>query len=848
MLKKAHELLTKGAPAPILYAKRCTEEVRCEQLVYQPSYGLYPYQHHAAWLLEKLYKGEKLNILCASPTGSGKSFLLKYCAKLAVKYQCQLRIAVPLVALAEQQYADLCDIFRETPTVDMLFEDEENYYDDEYYYGGPSLEPVPTVGLWTGPTQENEKEALICVCTYEIINIQLDKNPHWMDNCPVLAIDEIHSMNDERGHVLETMMTHPQLHSNIVALSGTIPNVEELAENIGKTNRSPCYIVGHPTRPITLQYHLDIGYEFRNVGMGTTLDEEEWKKANEDLYTNHLPDKLTFNQLKTRLINMVYRLRKEEMLPAMCVAFSCKKLNQMADAVRGIDLLHEKKNKWKVRVLFKRLEARIGTDDYRLIKELAVLAEKGIVLHHSQLCKQYLETVCLMAKHNLARLIFCTSSLSTGINLPVKTVVLTSSKMPSKQGMIWISSALFFQICGRAGRPGCGETKGLVVLCQWQNAMHWRDIFEANVELVEGPGIVNPRTILNCFTFASIDTEQRLCRSPFSSVDYSHLLPFYKECQESLSTHPPIYIEQAKNKLQFLQVATRCREVVHRWVIDLREGMEVLVDAPFPRIHPYQWRFKRWVDRPFTFEVHESDEICESHWVLDVKKEIKGVTRIDTMLALTEMRQYIENVLEGPVQTIPECYDMVEAVQSMERQFFTPLFGEKYHHIIRRLKSLGYLVNNVPTEKGRLVVSLLAVEDPVTLVECWYRHILPRENVHTFVASLTCFLINKKHDDSYNEFCSQVEQISDEVDLCDQQPGSLYMGPIYKWSNGSTIVDIVATYGINVGHFCKVVQRLCQLLQQITSTSRIDLDLTLLCENGLKSVKRGLPFVKSMFL
>lgn len=849
LLKKAQTIVKKGSPPPTIYAKQCEGEVPCDRLSYRPSYEMYPYQRQAAGLLEQLYNGQKLNILCASPTGSGKSLLLKYCAQLAVKHQCKLRIAVPLVALAEQQYADLCNMFRATPTVDMLFEEEEDdgYYDDEYYYGGPALQPVPTVGLWTGPTQENETDALICVCTYEIINIQLDKNPHWMDNCPVLAIDEIHSMNDERGHVLETMLTHPQLRSHIVALSGTIPNAKEVAENIGKTNQSPCYILGHPTRPITLQYHLDIGYEFRKVGMGMKLDDEAWKKANEDLYTEKLPDKLSFNQMKTRLINMVYRLRKEEMLPAMCVAFSCRKLNRMADAVRGIDLLHEKKDKWKVRILFKRLEKRMG-EDYVLIRELTTLAQKGIVLHHGQMCKHYLETVSIMAQHNLAKLIFCTSTLSTGINLPVKTAILTSSKMPSRHGMVTLPSSLFFQICGRAGRPGCGESIGLVVLCQWEDSMHWKDIFEADVEHVQGPGVVNPRTILNCFTFDSIDTEQVLCRSPFSCVNYDHLLPLYKQCLDHISMYPSVYAEQAKYKLLFLRVATKCREIIHRWVRDLCDGMEVLVDAPFPSMHPYRWRFKQWINRPLLFEVYESDEPCRSTWVLDVKREIGGMVLLDTMLAVKEMRRYIELVLEGPFETIPNCYDMVEAVEAMERQYFTPVFGAKYEHIVRKLQTLGYLKNHIPTAKGRLVSALLAVEDPVTLVECWYQHILPRNNVHQFVSGLTCFLVGKKHDDSHNDFCHQLSQKSDEVDLCDQQPGSSYMGPIYQWSSGKSIVEIVETYGVNPGHLCKVVQRLCQLLQQLASAARTDHKLTALCNDGLTKVKRGLPFVKSMFL
>lgn len=848
LLARAKSAVLIGEPAPTTYAKSTTEEVADPLL--KTSYELYPYQRQGSFLLEKVYRDrERLNILCASPTGSGKSYLIKYCAKLAVEQKVKLRIAVPLVALAEQQYADLCDLFRETPTVDTLFTGNMEFEEDDFYCSPTLFEAVSTVGLWTGPTQENEQDALICVCTYEIVQIQLDKNPHWMDNCPFLVIDEVHSMNGDRGHVLEAMITHPQLRSNILALSGTIPNAKEFAENLGRVNHCPTYLVGAAKRPITLEYFLDIGYQFRKVGEGTSLNELEWKKANEDLYTENLPDRLSFNQLKTRLINLVYRLQKEDMLPAMCVAFSCRRLNQMAEAVQGIDFLHEKRSKWKVRMLFRRLEARIGKEDYQLVAHLAALAARGIVLHHSWMCKQYLETVSTMAKHNLAKLIFCTSTLSTGINLPVKCVVVTSSKMPSKKenGMVWLPSALFFQICGRAGRPGCGEKKGLVVLCQWENSMHWRDIFDASAEHVGGNGIVSPRTVMNCFLFSSIDTKKVLCESPFSSADYSHLLPLYKACQEHLTSYPPVYIQQAKYKMMFLDAATKCRQVLHKWARELSDGVEVLVDAPFPHMHPYQWHFKRWVERPYTFEVHESVEICDVAWVLDINRNIRGVMEVDTAMSLAEMRRYINLVMEGPVNTIEACYDMVETVGEMEKRFFTSHFGPKYQHILRRLTSLGYLENGkVPTTKGRLVSSLLATEDPVTLVECWYRHILPREDVHRFVSGLTCFLVDKKHDEPYNAFCAKVKMVSNEVDLCDEEPGSMYMGPMYQWSCGKNVATIVSTYGVNVGHFCKVVQRMCQLLQQMCMTS--DEQLRGLCEDGIRRIKRGLPFRKSMFL
>ena len=155
-------------------------------LAYEPSYPLYPYQRQSARILNGIYAGNTANVLCASPTGS-EILPHQILRQLAVKHKCRLQVAVPLVALAEQ-YADLCNLFPDTPMVDAMleefggrsfdsFDSFDDYY-DEYCGGFCEAEPVPVVGLWTGPAQVNEVDALICVCTCEIVTIQLDKNPH----------------------------------------------------------------------------------------------------------------------------------------------------------------------------------------------------------------------------------------------------------------------------------------------------------------------------------------------------------------------------------------------------------------------------------------------------------------------------------------------------------------------------------------------------------------------------------------------------------------------------------------------------------------------------------------------
>jgi len=856
MLSTLRTILKDGSPpAPRQYAFDPEEEAPPPTIepAYKPAYPLYPYQQQSAHLLEQIYReGAALNVLCASATGSGKSFLIKNAASLAVQTGQKLIVGVPLVALAEQQFYDLTEAFQAKKTVDVLDDEESDCWGgDDYDYAAPSRQSIPTLGIWTGPTQVNEKDALVVICTYEIIKIQLDNNPAFFDGCPALILDEIHTIAEkERGSVLESILTHPQFRANVVGLSGTLENALEFAENLGRSNGRKTAVVGMKARPITLTTHLDIGNQVRRVAHGTEVDDVAWGKAMEDVHMA-LPRKLNFAQLKTRLVNLLYRLKTQEFLPALVLAFSCRKLNDMAEAVRAIDFLPEKKNKWRVRVLFARLRKRVPEEDWVMFQGLDTLARNGIVVHHSQCPKHYLETVSLLAQRGLARVVFCTSSLSTGINLPVKTVCLTGSRMPAGDGAErFIPSNLFWQICGRAGRPGY-ETEGHVVLCEWEQDAQWRAILQAAPTKVRGHGTVNVGTVLRSLTYASVDAEATLTNSPFSTASHEHLRPFLLDCEAELATYSTLIVAGARNWLKLRE----CRETAHRLVAHFlatkaTRGTAVLVEGEFPRMHPHRWTFVRWASKPRTFVVEESPLEIEAAWVVDVDIPMqKKFIPLHDHLAIEALRASVALVLEGPVETTAAAFDLVEAADRFRARYFggNP-FCENYQHILARLQTLGYANGAVATAKGRMATQLVGCEDPVSLNECFFRKVIPTNDACIFAAALTCFLTTGQ-DGPYNAVHQTFRTVMDEVGLRDAESSSLYFGPVWSYCyRKMSIADIINTYkNVSVGHLCKTIQRVVQLIEQIAKAWD-DEETRTVCDESLRLLKRGLPFVSSTFV
>ena len=89
--------------------------------------------------------------------------------------------------------------------------------------------------------------------------------------------------------------------------------------------------------------------------------------------------------------------------------------------------------------------------------------KQGIGLHHAGLLPKYRVLVEQLAQKGLLKVICGTDTLGVGINVPIRTVVLTGlTKFDGSRQRV-LKAREFHQIAGRAGRAGY-DTAGTVVV------------------------------------------------------------------------------------------------------------------------------------------------------------------------------------------------------------------------------------------------------------------------------------------------------------------------------------------------------------------------------------------------
>ncbi|MFM9878422.1 MAG: DEAD/DEAH box helicase [Rhodoglobus sp.] len=270
------------------------------------------------------------------------------------------------------------------------------------------------VGMVTGDSSVNPDAPIIC-CTAEILaNLALR---HGAD-APVdqVVMDEFHFYADpDRGWAWQVpLLTLPKVQ--FLLMSATLGPMKELADDVTRrTGRETSLITG-VDRPVPLHYSYAL----------------------------------------TPVHETVEDLLHTGQSPIYIVHFSQAAALERAQAMTSIKIISREHRD--------EIAEAIGSFRFTTVfgQTLSRLIRSGIGVHHAGMLPKYRRLVEQLAQRGLLRVICGTDTLGVGINVPIRTVLLTALTKFDGTRMRQLSAREFHQIAGRAGRAGY-DTAGTVV-------------------------------------------------------------------------------------------------------------------------------------------------------------------------------------------------------------------------------------------------------------------------------------------------------------------------------------------------------------------------------------------------
>jgi superfamily II RNA helicase len=379
---------------------------------------------------------DKSVVVCA-PTGSGKTLIGEYAIHRALAANRRVLYTTPLKALSNQKLRDFRDQFG-----------------------------ADKVGLLTGDVSVN-RDAPILVMTTEIFRNMLYGTPIGevgtsLTGVEAVVLDECHYMNDrQRGTVWEESIIYCPTEIQLVALSATVANSDQLTDWIGQVH-GPTDLIYSDFRPVPLHF------SFCNPkGLFPLLDDDQQKinprlKPKRGQYRPKGANQRGAPRPEAPNIAFVLsKLREKDMLPAIYFIFSRKGCDQSVANLGALSLVNDAE------------AARLkGTIDEFLAKNpdagrtgQVEPLYRGIAAHHAGILPAWKGLVEELFQQGLIKVVFATETLAAGINMPARTTVISSLSKRTDLGHRLLNPSEFLQMAGRAGRRGM-DKEGYVVTVQ----------------------------------------------------------------------------------------------------------------------------------------------------------------------------------------------------------------------------------------------------------------------------------------------------------------------------------------------------------------------------------------------
>jgi superfamily II RNA helicase len=413
-----------------------------------------------------------------APTGSGKTYIAEKAIEKYTKQNQNVIYTTPIKALSNQKYNDFTNLNIDT-------------------------------GLLTGDRTLKPDSELI-VATTEILRNMIYSNDERLKQIGLIVLDEVHYLSDsERGTTWEEIIIHAPKNIKFLFLSATIRNKEEFHNWIvslrGKTD-----LVHSNIRPVPLEISL--------VGLNPHNEQLKIIKSSKDKRNNKIFkfEKQYRRYKRPHLGFQLDYLDSKQLTPSIFFYFSRDRVETKArQATTNRKKIKEAE---EVRKLFNNVFDSLDPVEYELLNldELLWMWVRGVGYHHAGLAPIVKEFIEYLFLNRFIKYLFATETLSLGLNLPAKSIVIDRLYKFDGVKTRLINQSEFLQLTGRAGRRGI-DTKGFAFINYDRNIENfwYNNLFTLKSSNLNSAYSVSYSSILNMLSKYSLNEAIELLEKSF---------------------------------------------------------------------------------------------------------------------------------------------------------------------------------------------------------------------------------------------------------------------------------------------------------------------------------------------
>ena len=270
----------------------------------------------------------------------------------------------------------------------------------------------------------------------------------------LIIIDEIHLLHDDRGPVLESIVSRTIRKMEqtgdavrLIGLSATLPNYRDVASFLRVDPLKGMFHFDGSFRPCPLRQEFVGITEKKAIKQLKTMNDITYTKVLEHVGTN-----------RNQMIIFVHS-RKETSKTARYIRDKALEMETIGQILRSDAGSRE--------VLT--TEAESVTD-----RDLKDVLPYGFGIHHAGMSRSDRTSVEDLFSDGLIQVLVCTATLAWGVNLPAHTVIIKGTQVysPEKGSWVELSPQDVLQMLGRAGRPQF-DTYGEGIIITTQSEMQY---------------------------------------------------------------------------------------------------------------------------------------------------------------------------------------------------------------------------------------------------------------------------------------------------------------------------------------------------------------------------------------